>query len=360
MGATRILSLSLLALLLRRRSRAAGHAHSRAAAPAPTTSTPNTTQHNMGRDADKPSEIPTDGWKDVLYRVKNEITEDNVSLIAAGVAFYGLMALAPAIAAMVSIYGLFVTPDAMQSQMQNLTRFMPADASQLVLDQVTRITSASQANLSIAAIGSLLLALLSAMKGSKALITAANITYDEQERRGFLKLNLAALGLTVGAVLFVIVALVLIAAFPVIIDHLPVPAGIQSILSLGRWPLLGLLLILGLAAFYRYAPNRSEPKWRWVSWGSVLGMVLWLVGSILFSLYVSNFASYNETYGSLGAVVVLLMWFYLSAFVVLLGAEVNSEMEHQTARDSTVGEEAPLGSRGAYVADTIGESRHAR
>lgn len=359
MSAMRVLSLSMLAWFVRKHTRASPQARSRHQS-RPDQSTINQEEsHTMGRDANKPSEITAEGWKDVLFRVKKEINEDNVSLVAAGVAFYGLMALAPAIAALVSIYGLFVPPQDMHSQMANLAQFMPADARQLILDQITRIASASDTNLSIAAVGSLLLALLSAMKGAKALITAANITYDEKEKRGFVKLNLAAFALTIGSILFVIVALVLIAGFPIVVDYLPVPDGIQSVLSLTRWPVLGVLLILGLAAFYRYAPNRNEPKWRWVTWGSVLGMVLWLVGSILFSLYVSNFASYNETYGSLGAVVVLLMWFYLSAFVVLLGAEVNSEMEHQTARDSTVGEEAPMGQRGAYVADTVGESRHA-
>lgn len=350
----RLLSLSVAALLLNKRRTDTG------GQPIPpdreTPSTPHP-RADIGRDARKPSDIPSAGWKDVLHRVKEELTVDNVSLVSAGVAFYGLMALAPAIAALVSLYGLFVSPQAMQSQLSSLTAVMPGDAQQLLLDQVERIASASQAKLSIAAAGSLLLALLSAMKGAKALITAANITYDERERRSFIKLNLAAFALTLSSILFIIVALTLIAAFPIVIDYLPLPERLQTLLSLARWLVLGVLLILGLAAFYRYAPNRRNPQWRWVTWGSVLGMVLWLAGSILFSLYVSNFASYNQTYGSLGAVVILLMWFYLSAYVILLGAEVNSEMEHQTARDSTVGEERPLGARDAYVADTLGESR---
>lgn len=313
--------------------------------------------NSRGRDAAKPSELPASGWKDILTRVKNEVSEDNVSIVAAGVAFYGLMALAPAIAALVSIYGMFASPASIQSHFSNLVGVMPEDARQLLLDQITRIATSSETNLSIAAAGALLLALLSAMKGSKALITAANIAYDERERRGFIKLNAAAFSLTVASVVFVIVALAFIAGFPVVVQQIPLPASVQTGISLLRWPVLGLLLILGLAGFYRYAANRHEPKWRWVTWGSVASTVLWIIGSILFSFYVSRFGSYNETYGSLGAVVILLMWFYLSAYVVLLGAELNSEMEHQTARDSTTGPSAPMGGRGAYVADTLGAPR---
>lgn len=310
-----------------------------------------------GREADKPSQIPSKGWKDVFFRVKREVSEDNVSIVAAGVAFYGLMALAPAIAALVSIYSLFVSPADIQSHFQGLTGLMPEQARQLLLDQVERIASAPSSGLTFAAVGSLLLTLLSAMKGSKALITAANIAYDEEEKRGFIKLNIAAFSLTVGSILFVLVALGLIAGFPVVVDYLPLPESIRVLLSLLRWPFLAVLLVLGLALFYRYAPHRSTAKWRWVTWGSVFSTVFWIVGSVLFSVYVAKFASYNESYGSLGAVVVLLMWFFVSAFVVILGAEINAEMEHQTARDSTTGTASPIGERGAYVADTVGEAK---
>ncbi len=355
MRGLRLLSLSLAAAVLRKRTAPdARHEARRSARAAPQAQSAHS---DRGRSATAPSQIPAAGWKDVLSRVKSEMGEDNVSIVAAGVAFYGLMALAPAIAALVSIYGLFVSPSDIQSQFSNLAGIMPEGARQLLIDQVARIAATSDTNLTITAAGSLLLALLSSMKGAKALITAANIAYDEREHRGFVKLNVAALLLTLGATLFVILALALIAGFPIVIGHLPLPQGVKSMLSLLRWPVMAVLLIVGLAVVYRYAPHREDPKWRWVTWGSVLSAVLWIIGSILFSLYVSKFASYNETYGSLSAVVVLLMWFYLSAYIVLLGAELNSEMEHQTARDSTTGGSAPLGQRGAYVADTVGESK---
>lgn len=310
-----------------------------------------------GRDATRPREIPLAGWKDVLFRVKEQIGDDNISLVAAGVAFFGLMALAPALAALVSVYGIFASPADIQGDFQNLIGAIPEQARQVLMDQVARISTKPDASLTFAAFGALLLTLLSAMKGSKALITAANIAYDEHERRGFLRLNAVAALLTVGGVLFAILALTMIAAYPVVIAAIPMPEFLRPVVGLTRWPVMAGLMILGLAAFYRFAPSRRSPRWRWVSWGSGLATLLWVLGSLLFSIYVGKFGNYNETYGSLGAVVVLLMWFYLSSFVVLLGAEINAEMEHQTMRDSTTGPESPLGQRGAYVADTVGRSR---
>jgi membrane protein len=202
---------------------------------------------------------------------------------------------------------------------------------------------------------SLLLAIWSANKGTQSLITALNIVYDENEKRGFIWLNLISLALTVGMFLFLIVCLAAIAMVPALIDSLGLPEFIRQLTVWLRWPVLGVAFVVALGVLYRFAPSRDEPRWRWVSWGAVVATVLWLIASGLFSWYVSNFGSYNETYGSLGAVAVLMMWLWLSALIVLLGAELNAEMEHQTERDTTRGGEQPVGRRGAYVADTVGE-----
>ena len=203
---------------------------------------------------------------------------------------------------------------------------------------------------------SVLIALWSARSGTSTMITVLNIAYKEPEKRNFIRLNAISFGLTFGTVVFAVVALGLIAVLPAVIDVLPVGGFGKTIASVARWPILILLVMATLAAIYRFAPSRDEPKWRWVSWGAAIATLLWILGSALFSIYVGKFASYDKSYGSLGAVVVLLMWLYLSAFVVLLGAELNAEIEHQTARDSTTGRPQPMGQRGAKVADSIGKA----
>jgi membrane protein len=200
----------------------------------------------------------------------------------------------------------------------------------------------------------LLLALWSAAKGMGALLTSLDIVYDESETRGFVKFNATALLMTLGAILFVLISLSLIAALPALLGHLGLPESIQSLLAWLRWPLLAVAVVLGLAVLYRYGPDRQNPKWSWVSWGAVIATVLWLAASALFSFYASNFGNYNETYGSMGAVIILMMWFFISAYVVLLGAEINAEMEHQTEQDTTTGAPRKRGEREAHVADTVG------
>jgi membrane protein len=310
-----------------------------------------------GREAVRPGQIPARGWIDVFNRVRLSLAEDNLSIVAAGVAFYGLLAIVPALAAIVAIYGLFVSPAMIQEQFTGLSGILPAEARQLLGEQMQRIAGTADRTLGWTAAGSLLFALFSAMKGATALIAALNIAYDEREDRGFIRLYLLALALTVGGILFAIASLALVAVFPVVVGYLPLPEAWRTALALLRWPVLAVLVMAALAVVYRYAPARRPAKWRWISWGSVAATVLWLIGSVLFSLYVARFAGYNETYGSLGAIVVLLMWFYLSAYVMLLGAEFNAETEHQTARDSTAGPDLPLGRREAHVADTVGRAR---
>lgn len=312
-------------------------------------------ESGRGRTARRPRDIPAAGWRDILWRVKSEMSEDNLSLVAAGVAFYGLLAIFPGIAAIVSIYGLIVDPQAAEQQVAAIGQLLPEDARAIIEEQMTRVSAHATAALGLGAIFSLLLTIWSANKGTQALISALNIVYDETEKRGFVKLNLISLALTVGAIAFLIVCLAAIAALPALFGNLGLPDLIKELARWLRWPVLGGAFVVALAVLYRYAPSRDEPRWRWVSAGAVVATIMWLIGSALFSWYVSNFGSYNETYGSIGAVVVLMMWFWLSALIVLLGAEINAEMEHQTRRDTTAGPEQRMGERGAFVADTVGE-----
>jgi len=311
---------------------------------------------NRGRTATHPGQIPARGWQDIAYRIKDGLVNDNVSIIAAGVAFYALFAIFPALAALLSTYGLFANPADVQQQLNALSGILPAEARTLLNQQLGDIASRSGAALGLGVIIGLLIALWSASRGIMNLITALNIVYSEKEKRGFLALNGLALLLTAGAIVFAVLALGLIVVLPALLGNLGLPEQIRNWVVWLRWPLLVLFVMIGLAAIYRYGPSRSKPHWQWVSWGAVVATLLWIAGSALFSFYVSQFGNYNETYGSVGAVVILMMWFYLSAYAVLLGAELNAETEHQTCEDSTEGGPQPLGERGAYVADTVGKT----
>jgi membrane protein len=308
-----------------------------------------------GRRAAWPSEIPKRGWRDILMRVKDDISQNNLSLIAAGAAFYGFLAIPSAIAALIALYGLAFDPGDVQRQVQSMQGLLPGEVVKLLSDQLQSLASRPASTLGVGLIVSVLIALWSARSGTSTMITVLNIAYKEPEKRNFIRLNAISLGLTFGAVVFAAIALALIAILPAIVDLLPFGSFGKTIASIVRWPILIVLVTVVLAAIYRFAPSRDEPNWRWVSWGATIATLLWILGSALFSIYVGKFASYDKSYGSLGAVVVLLMWLYLSAFVVSLGAELNAEIEHQTARDSTTGRPQPMGQRGAKVADSIGK-----
>lgn len=311
--------------------------------------------NERGREAQSPTQIPRRGWKDILLRVKAEITNDNMSIIAAGVAFYLLLAIVPAMAAFVAIYGLFADPQSISSHLDSLGTILPTDARNMLEEQLRRLASSSSQALGWGAAVGVLISLWSAMNGTKAIITALNVAYDETEKRGFIKLNLIALLLTVGVMVFVVVALTLIAVIPAVLEFLGLGKVVEWLVSLLRWPLILAFLLFVLAALYRWAPARAEARWSWITPGALFAGVLWLLGSIGFSLYVTFFADYNATYGSLGAVVVMLMWMYISTYAVLFGAETNAEVERQTRRDTTEGKEEPMGARGAYAADTVGQ-----
>ena len=313
-----------------------------------------------GREADRPSEIPPRGWFAVLKRVKAEVKEDNVTLLAAGVAFYAMLAIFPAIIAVVTVYGMVADPAQVQSQVGEFAKSLPSGADQLLTGQLKTVTQAGRQSLSIGLAVSLLAVLWTASGGIQGLVKGLNLVYDEKETRGFLKLRGLSLLLTLGAILMAVVAIALVAVFPAVVDDLKLGQAGQLAASIARWVVLALLVLSAVAVLYRYAPDRANPRWRWVSWGAVVALVLWLLGSIGFSWYVDNFGKYNQTYGALAAVIILLLWLFLSAFAVLLGAEIDAEIERQTVRDTTTGPERPMGQRDAEVADTVGESPQRR
>jgi membrane protein len=310
---------------------------------------------DRGRSAERPSEIPAHGWRDIFWRLWAQIGQDNVSIIAAGVAFYGLLAVFPAITAFVSLFGLFADPAAVQAQFANLQGGIPAEAWTLINDQLSAVMAAGSRSLGISALVALAIALYSAGAGVRALMTALNIAYNEEEKRSFIRFYLTAFVFTLGIAALGLLSLGVIVAVPVILNLIRLGGVAGALVKLLPWLVLAMFIIVALGVLYRYGASRAEPKTRWVSWGAVLATVLWIGASLLFSVYVANFGSYNETYGALGAVVVLLMWFWISAFIVLLGAELNAEMEHQTGQDTTTGPPRPMGRRGAFVADHLGE-----
>jgi membrane protein len=296
----------------------------------------------------------------VLKRVKAEVKEDNVGLLAAGVAFYAMLAIFPAIIAVVTVYGMVADPAQVEKQIGELTRSLPAGADQLLTSQLTNVVNAGRQALSIGLALSLLALLWSVSSGVQGLIKSLNVIYDEKETRGFVKLRGLSLLLTLGAIVVAVVALALITVFPGVIDGLGLGRAGQVAASVARWVVLAVLVLLALGVVYRLGPDRANPRWRWVSAGAVVALVLWLLGSVGFSYYVDNFGKYNQTYGALAAVIILLLWLFLSAFAVLLGAEFNAETERQTARDTTTGPERPPGERGAEVADDIADGARQR
>lgn len=316
-------------------------------------------RHHRGREAKGPHQISLQGWFDILWRVKKEIGRDHLTLIAAGVAFYTMTAIFPGIAAMISLWGLIADPVQVAAFMDQFLRVLPDDAYSLLHNQAVDIASKPKEALTFSLIVSIVVATFSASAAVKALITGLNIVYEERETRGFIKLNLFGLVLTFFLVLAALVCLAVIIAVPELL-HLFLPGFFVAVWSWARWLFLFGVAMGILATLYRFGPCRARARWQWLGVGSLLATLLWLAASAGFSFYVKHYGSYNETYGSIGAVIVLLMWFWLSALAVLVGAEVNAEIEHQTARDSTTGREKPMGERGAKMADSLGNFRPGR
>jgi membrane protein len=310
---------------------------------------------DRGRGADTPQEIPAKGWKDIAKRTLKEVKADQVPLLAAGVAFYVLLALFPAIIAGVSIYGLVADPQTVRDQINQLAQTLSPETAKLIGQQVQQVTSSAGGALGLATVIGILTALWSASSGMKALITGVNLAYDEPEGRKFVKLRGLSILMTLAAMVLLAVALALIVGFLAVPDSWP--TVLQWTAAILRFVLLAVLLMAGLAALYRYAPDRDKPKWSWASPGSVVATVLWVLASVGFSIYVNAFGNYNKTYGALAGIIILMFWLYLTVYVVLVGAELNAEMELQTAKDTTAGPEKPLGERDAHAADHVAEAQ---
>lgn len=311
-------------------------------------------QPGRGRQAELPWQIPRRGWKDILWRTFQQMGEDRLLAVAASVVFYGLLALFPAITAFVSFYGLFAKASTINDHLAIAAGILPGNAVDIVREQVTRLTSKGDAKLGFGFVIGLGIALWSANAGMKAIMDALNVVYEEKEKRGFIKLNLVSLTFTLAAIASTLLAIGAVVGLPLVLTQLGLENVTAVLFQVLRWPALLILVVLGLALLYRFGPSRRQPRWQWVSVGSGFAAVAWLAGSLLLSWYLSNFANYDATYGSLGAGIGLMMWMWISAIVVLLGAQLNSEIEHQTVRDTTVEKDRPLGARGAVMADTLG------
>ena len=310
-----------------------------------------------GRLATTPSEIPPRGWKDILLRVYSNVSEHRNLALAAGMTYYSLFAIFPALAALVAVYGLFADPSAIARHLDQVSGVLPDGAIDVAREQLTRVASNGPQTLGLTFLVGLGVSLWSANAAMKSLFDTLNIVYGEREKRGFLKLNAISLLFTVGGILFVVAALGAIVVMPVALKYIGLSEAADLLLRLGRWPAMFVVLTLALAVIYRYGPSREAPRWRWITWGSALAAILWLGISALFSWYASSFGNFNETYGSLGAVIGFMTWLWISAIVILLGAELNAEIEHQTARDTTTGHPKPLGTRGAHMADSVGAAK---
>ena len=310
-----------------------------------------------GRDAAHPKHIPVVGWLDIAWRIKDRLAENRVSLVAAGVAFYGLLAIFPAIGAMLAVGGLVVDPQRIVAQMTDFQGVVPSEVLTIVRDQATEVATADSTGLGLAALVGLLLSLWSASRGMANLVMGLNLVYNEDEKRGFVVLNAQVLGLTILLIVGFLIGIASVVAVPAILSAVEWPAFGEALASGARWAILVAMTLLGLAVIYKHGPSRSSAEWRWVTPGALIACLLWIVASVGFTFYVANFASYNESFGTLGGVVIMIMWLWISAYVVLLGGEINAEMEAQTRIDTTTGEDKPTGERGADKADTLGETR---
>jgi len=310
-----------------------------------------------GRNADTPSELPVKGWKDIAFRMMDEVSADRIGLLAAGVAFYGFLAIFPAIAASMAIAGLFIEPEQVTVQIESLSNLLPQDVIDIITQQASAVAATGGGGLGLTALLGVTIALYSASKGMASLMDGINVAYDEEERRGFLKLKAVTLALTLFLVFGMLVSLAVLLGLPAALTLVDLGGAAERVVLIGSFAVVALLTICGLSVLYRYGPSRDAPEWSWASVGALVGCALWALGSAGFSYYVRAFGSYNETFGSLAGVVIMLTWLWLSAFIILLGAELNAEMEAQTRRDTTQGRDLPMGERDAQKADNLGTAK---
>lgn len=309
-----------------------------------------------GQLAEKPTEIPRRGWWEITRRVFLRLGEENLSILSAGVAFYAMLAIFPALGAIVTLYALVSDPSEVEAHFNTISGILPDDVSHIISQQLVALSSRASDSLGLRVFFSLLLAVWSAHRGIDAIVRAITVAYRERETRGFIKLNALTYILTLGAVLMIVVAMIVIVAVPTILFFLPTTTFTDQVTQIISWLVFLSLVIVSLGLLYRFAPPRTPASWRWLSPGAIMATLLWVAGSAGFSYYVTRFATYDETYGPLGAIIVLLVWFFMSAFAVLLGATLNAEMELQTKQDTTARKRPrPIGERGAFVADRFAD-----
>lgn len=319
-----------------------------------------TTRNTEGREAETPEQIPSGGWKAIAQRSLGEIKSDYIVLMSAGVAFKLFLALFPAIVAAVTIWSLVSDPQTIMTQTENFTSALPGEAAEFLQSQIDNVAQSGRAALSVALITSVALALWSASGGMAGIMEGCNAAYDEVESRSFPVKRGIALVLMVGAILFLILTLSIIAVLPALLGNVGLGSVARTTIRILQWPVLAVIVMVSLAVIYKYAPDRDHPEFRWSSWGAVIATVLWLIGSALFTVYVSNFGSFGRTYGTFAAIIIVMLWLWLTSFMILMGAEINAEMERQTVKDTTVGEPQPMGQRGADPADTTPEDKASR
>ena len=305
-----------------------------------------------GGNAEHPGQIPARGWRQIAKRGWKEAKADNVPLLAAGVAFYAFLALFPLLIALVSIYGFFADAAAITEQLRTVTKTLPPDAQKLIIDQVATLTARGRSTIGVGALVAILISLFSASAGINNLMTAINIAYDEEEKRSAIKKRLISLALTVGAVVFLIIVLALIGVLPPLLRNIFGTSALRWVLQIAGIVILIVIVTVALAILYRVAPDRDAPKIKWVSVGAAVATMIWLLASLGFSLYVSTLGNYAKTYGAFAGIVILLFWLWLTAYAILLGAEINAEAEQQTIADTTKGAPQPLGQRNAVKADS--------
>lgn len=311
-------------------------------------------QKGRGRKARSPAEIPALGWKDVAWRIWASIQQDRILLVAAGATFYLLLALFPALAAFVSLYGFVADPRTVAEHVAFLGGLMPSGSVAMIEAQLDALATQATGTLSFGFLTGFAVALWSANNGIKAMFEGMNVAYGENEKRSFLRLNLVSFAFTLGAMLVGIAMIITVGVVPAVLAFLRLDGFTETIIRLTRWPIILVAIGLAIALLFRFGPSREPARLRWLSWGVVVSTVIWLSGSIAFSYYLENFADYDATYGTLGAVIGFMMWTWVSVIILLFGAELNAALEHQTAVDTTTGRTKPMGSRGARVADTVG------
>lgn len=307
-----------------------------------------------GHQADSPWQMPLSGWKDVAVRTWHQSSKDNVSIVAAGVAFYGFLAMVPLLAAIILTYGLVADPQTVVRHAGDLTSVLPQSVAGLVGDQMLNVVETSEGKKGLGLAAAIAIAFWGARNAATSIITALNIAYEEEEKRSFVRVTLLALAMTLGAVVMALFAGGAVALMAALEAMLPGLGGAGVVIGKAlTYLLLGAIAAGAAATMFRYAPSRDKAEWSWLTPGTLFFAGFWIVLTLAFGFYVSQFGSYGATYGSLSAVVVLLTWLYLSSYVLLLGAELNSELEHQTAQDTTAGQDQPMGERGAWAADTV-------